>query len=214
MDGDRIRTIYCGLDHERFTLADPPPRSETPLVVSWSRLRRYKSLDVAIRAFDLIQTEMPDARMLIMGRGPDEDRLRKLTAKLGLDDVVEFRGFMPWDELVAHPAPLPRLPEPQPQGGLGADRGRGQPVRPAGGGQRPARAEGLGARRETGSLVPYGDDAAFAAEALTICCGIPTCGGSAARRPAPGPAPSAGRAASTNPWPCSTKWPRRPEAAR
>ncbi|PIE75569.1 hypothetical protein CSA17_06785 [bacterium DOLJORAL78_65_58] len=51
MDGDRIRTIYCGTEHERFALADPPPRNPTPLIVSWSRLRRYKSVDVALRAF-------------------------------------------------------------------------------------------------------------------------------------------------------------------
>ena len=48
LNRERVRTIYCGLDHERFELADPPPRSETPLVVTWSRLRRYKSIDVAI----------------------------------------------------------------------------------------------------------------------------------------------------------------------
>ena len=73
MDGEKIHTIYCGLEHARFTLDDPPPRSATPLVVTWSRLRRYKSIDVAIRAFGRIHREMPDARMLVMGRGPDED---------------------------------------------------------------------------------------------------------------------------------------------
>ena len=37
------RCIYCGLDHERLALDDPPPRDEPPRVVSWSRLRRYKT---------------------------------------------------------------------------------------------------------------------------------------------------------------------------
>jgi len=168
MDGDRIRTIYCGLDHEKFTLADPPPRSETPLVVSWSRLRRYKSLDVAIRAFDVIQKEMPAARMLVMGRGPDESRLRKLTLKLGLQDKVEFRGFMPWDELVAtlHRCHVFLNPSPKEGWGLTVVEANqcGLPVvasdRP---GLKDSVRDGV-----TGALVPYGDHEAFAAEAVKI----------------------------------------------
>ena len=168
MDGDRIRTIYCGLDHEKFTLADPPPRSETPLVVSWSRLRRYKSLDVAIRAFDVIQKEMPAARMLVMGRGPDESRLRKLTLKLGLQDKVEFRGFMPWEELVAtlHRCHVFLNPSPKEGWGLTVVEANqcGLPVvasdRP---GLKDSVRDGV-----TGALVPYGDHEAFAAEAVKI----------------------------------------------
>ena len=33
LDADRIHTVFCGLEHEKFELADPPPRSPTPLVV-------------------------------------------------------------------------------------------------------------------------------------------------------------------------------------
>ena len=168
MDGARIRTVYCGLEHEKFTLADPPPRSATPLVVSWSRLRRYKSIDVAIRAFDLIQRELPDARMLVMGRGPDEERLRKLTRRLGLQDKVEFRGFMPWEELVAalHRCHVFLNPSPKEGWGLTVVEANqcGLPVvasdRP---GLKDSVRDGI-----TGSLVPYGDEKAFAAEALKI----------------------------------------------
>jgi len=168
MNGDRIRTIFCGLDHEKFTLEDPPPRSETPLVVSWSRLRRYKSLDVAIRAFDLIQKELPAARMLIMGRGPDEQRLRNLTRKLQLEDKIDFRGFLDWEELVAtlHRCHVFLNPSPKEGWGLTVVEANqcGLPVvasdRP---GLKDSVRDGV-----TGALVPYGDEQAFAAEALRI----------------------------------------------
>jgi len=168
MDGARIRTIYCGLEHEKFNLTDPPPRSETPLVVSWSRLRRYKSIDVAIRAFDLIQRQMPEARMLIMGRGPDEPRLQKLTRKLGLQDKIEFRGFQPWNELVTslHQCHVFLNPSPKEGWGLTVVEANqcGLPVvasdRP---GLKDSVRDGV-----TGSLVPYGDAEAFAGEALKI----------------------------------------------
>ncbi len=168
LPADRVRTIYCGHDHERFRLDDPPPRSETPLLVSWSRLRRYKSLDVAIRAFDVVQRELPDARLLIMGRGPDEKRLRALTARLGLERKVEFRGFQPWDELVRtlHRCHVFLNPSPKEGWGLTVIEANqcGVPVVASDApGLRDSVRDG-----ETGALAPYGDHAAFAREALRM----------------------------------------------
>ncbi len=168
MDADRIQTIFCGMDHQRFTLADPPPRSETPLVVTWSRLRKYKSIDIALRAFARIHKELPEARMLVMGRGPDEDRLRKMTTSLGLDEVVEFRGFMPWEELVRtlHRSHVFLNPSPKEGWGLTVIEANqcGLPVVAS---DRPGLKDSV-RHGETGSLVPYGDEEAFAREALVL----------------------------------------------
>jgi len=168
LDGERIKTIYCGLDHERFTLTDPPPRSDTPLVVSWSRLRRYKSVDVAIRAFGHIQRELPDARMLIMGRGPDESRLRKLVTGLDLDDVISFSGFLSWADLVRtlHRAHVFLNPSPKEGWGLTVVEANqcGLPVVAS---ARPGLQDSV-LDGETGFLVPYGDDRAFADKALAL----------------------------------------------
>lgn len=168
LDPARVTTIYCGLEHERFTLADPPARSDTPLLVSWSRLRRYKSLDVAIRAFDLVQKELPAARLLIMGRGPDEARLRALTRKLGLEAKVEFRGFQPWDELVRtlHRCHVFLNPSPKEGWGLTVVEANqcGLPVVATDApGLRDSVRDG-----ETGVLVPYGDARAMADHALLL----------------------------------------------
>ncbi len=168
LDPARVTTILCGLEHERFTLADPPPRGDTPLLVSWSRLRRYKSLDVAIRAFDLVQKELPEARLLIMGRGPDEPRLRALTGKLGLEAKVEFRGFQPWDELVRtlHRCHVFLNPSPKEGWGLTVVEANqcGLPVVATDApGLRDSVRDG-----ETGVLVPYGDARAMADHALLL----------------------------------------------
>jgi glycosyltransferase involved in cell wall biosynthesis len=168
LDPARVTTIYCGLEHERFTLADPPARSDTPLLVSWSRLRRYKSLDVAIRAFDLVQRELPAARLLIMGRGPDEARLRALTRRLGLEAKVEFRGFQPWDELVRtlHRCHVFLNPSPKEGWGLTVVEANqcGLPVVATDApGLRDSVRDG-----ETGVLVPYGDARAMADHALLL----------------------------------------------
>jgi len=168
LDGDRIHTIYCGTEHERFARDNPPPRSETPLIVSWSRLRRYKSVDVAIRAFTHIHREMPAARLLIMGRGPDENRLRRLVARLGLNDVVTFSGFMSWDDLVGtlHRAHVFLNPSPKEGWGLTVIEANlcGLPVVAS---ARPGLQDSV-RDGETGFLVPYGDERAFADKALQL----------------------------------------------
>ncbi|MFT7698326.1 MAG: glycosyltransferase involved in cell wall biosynthesis [Candidatus Krumholzibacteriia bacterium] len=168
LNGARIKTIFCGMDHEKFTLPNPPPRSETPLVVSWSRLRRYKSVDVAIRAFVHIQKEMPEAKLLIMGRGPDEKRLQKMVDRCGLADAVTFAGFMPWDELVEtlHRAHVFLNPSPKEGWGLTVIEANqcGLPVVAS---DRPGLRDSV-RDEETGFLVPYGDDLAFARRALQL----------------------------------------------
>ena len=168
LKAERITTVYCGLDHARFTLDQPPPRSETPLVVAWSRLRKYKSNDVAIKAFAEIHRRLPEARMLVLGRGPDEGRLRRLTGRLGLDEVVDFRGFTPWDELVhtLHRAHVFLNPSPKEGWGLTVIEANqcGLPVVAS---DRPGLKDSV-RDGETGDLVPFGDHQAFAARALDM----------------------------------------------
>ena len=165
---DRVKVVYCGLDHARFELANPPPRSPTPLVVTWSRLRRYKSIHVAIAAFAKIRDQLPGARLLIVGRGPDERRLRKLVRRLGLSDSVVFAGYLPWDELVhvLHTAHVFLNPSPKEGWGLTVIEANrcGLPVVAS---DRPGLRDSVREDR-TGMLVPYGDSDAFAHGALRL----------------------------------------------
>lgn len=164
----RIHTILCGLDQRRFALADPPPRAPAPLLVTWSRLRRYKSVDVALRALARLRESVPAARLLVIGRGPDEPRLRRLARRLRLDDAVEFAGFLPWDELVRslHRAHVFLNPSPKEGWGLTVIEAArcGLPTvasdRP---GLRDSVRDG-----ETGFLVPYGDPGAMAEAARRL----------------------------------------------
>jgi len=168
LNGDRIEVIYCGLEHQRFHLDEKPRRPEQPLVVCWSRLRKYKSTDVAIKAFAHIHQELPGATMLVMGKGPDEPRLRKLTAKLGLTDQVEFTGHLPWDELVRtlHRAHVFLNPSPKEGWGLTVVEANqcGVPVVAS---DRPGLRDSV-RHDQTGLLVPYGDHRAMGQAALQM----------------------------------------------
>lgn len=72
-----------------------PEPFETPTVVSVGRLIAYKRVADLLRAFVRVRSAVPDARLVIIGSGPEADRLRALAAHLGIADAVAWRGFVP-----------------------------------------------------------------------------------------------------------------------
>lgn len=87
-----IDVVPCGIDHELHQPALVEGRE--PLIVSLGRLEPYKRIDLALRAFALVHRERPDARFAIVGRGQEEARLRRLSRTLGVEDAVQFCGFL------------------------------------------------------------------------------------------------------------------------
>ena len=60
-----------------------------PYVVSIGRLERYKGHEHVIRAFARLLLEEPHMRLLILGAGPDEQRLNRIARSLYVHDRVE-----------------------------------------------------------------------------------------------------------------------------
>jgi L-malate glycosyltransferase len=46
----------------------------------------------ALRAFDLVRKQLPQARLTVAGSGPELEALRSLAGELGLDAAVDFSG--------------------------------------------------------------------------------------------------------------------------
>jgi len=92
---DSIRVIYNGVDSDRLT-PDPTQRSREPLFVYLGRLKKYKRVDIVIRAF----AELGDtsARLEIAGAGDYRASLERLVESLGLGSRVKFLGFVSEDE--------------------------------------------------------------------------------------------------------------------
>jgi phosphatidyl-myo-inositol dimannoside synthase len=72
---------------------------DAPLLLTVARLVPHKGQDVALRALALLRPEFPTLRYLIIGRGPDEARLRSLAAELGVEDLVVFAGALDDDAI-------------------------------------------------------------------------------------------------------------------
>ena len=78
-----------------------PPRTEgTFHVMTAGRLHRLKGFAIAVRAFGRFAAAHPDARMTIIGKGPEKERLERLIRELGLGDSVRIQDWLPRDEVV------------------------------------------------------------------------------------------------------------------
>lgn len=79
-----------------------PPRlspGSTPTAVFAGRLVREKGVDVLLRAFAQVVQQMPEARLIIAGTGPEQNTLAELVQALGLGQQVALTGHLARDEL-------------------------------------------------------------------------------------------------------------------
>ena len=96
---ERISIVNLAVDHSTFRVTGVP-KSATPLVGHFGRLKRYKSVDVLLRAMVLARQTIYDLRAVIVGDGDDRTRLESLAQELGLSDAVQFTGFVAAEEQV------------------------------------------------------------------------------------------------------------------
>ncbi|MEX1995324.1 MAG: glycosyltransferase family 4 protein [Candidatus Saccharimonadales bacterium] len=69
-------------------------KKKAPSVVFLGRLVERKGCRLLIEAFAILHKDCPDARLTILGDGPQRKDLEKLTIKKGIAEVVEFKGFI------------------------------------------------------------------------------------------------------------------------
>jgi len=100
-----VSVLYPGADVDRFhpdlptaDIRDGLDIGDAPLVVCVSRLVPRKGQDVLIEAMPSIRARVPDARLLIVGGGPYEDRLRAL-ADAAPPGSVQLVGQVPEQDL-------------------------------------------------------------------------------------------------------------------
>jgi glycosyltransferase involved in cell wall biosynthesis len=165
---DRIDVVLCGLDHARFRLLTGVDRNPEPTLVHFGRVRKYKAIDVVLRAFERVRRRHPAARLVVIGDGPELPALERLARKLGVDGAVQFTGRMGTAELVEILNRCHVFLNASPKEGLGLTvveaNACGVPVV---GSDRPGLRDSI-RDGETGFLVPYGDVDAFAARTLEL----------------------------------------------
>ncbi|MES1245038.1 MAG: glycosyltransferase family 4 protein [Acidobacteriota bacterium] len=100
-DDPKLICIPWGVEAERFRPPAQEPPPPPPLVIGFLSLldvhHRYKGLDVLLEALALL----PDTRLRVGGRGEDLEDYQRQAREFGVEDRVEFLGFVPDAELNA-----------------------------------------------------------------------------------------------------------------
>ena len=115
---DKVAVIPPGYDDTRFYPVSTASRqalkqefqAEGPVVMALGRIARNKGYDLLLKAMPVVFHRVEDCR-LILAIGSDDPNeqergmlreLEGLAADLGIEDRVEFRGYVPDDQLADH----------------------------------------------------------------------------------------------------------------
>jgi glycosyltransferase involved in cell wall biosynthesis len=102
-EASRAELTEIGVDSERISVVhngtDPAPerqrpRSSQPTVLCVGRLVPHKRIEHAMDAVAKARTELPGARLVVVGAGWWAERLHAYADSLGIADAVEFRGYV------------------------------------------------------------------------------------------------------------------------
>lgn len=80
-----ISVFSLGIDHNRYVVGE---KSKTPLFVFVARLVRMKRADLCIEAIREIRKKYNEIKLVIVGYGPQENDIKKLIKKYGLQKNV------------------------------------------------------------------------------------------------------------------------------
>jgi PEP-CTERM/exosortase A-associated glycosyltransferase len=106
----KVTVIPNAVDMERFAynrprdtaLANELGLSEATVFGFLGSFYAYEGLTLAVQALPAILKSHPNARLLLVGGGPQEAMLKDMTRALGLSDKVLFAGRVPHDDVARY----------------------------------------------------------------------------------------------------------------
>ena len=165
---EHIRIVHCGMDHSTYTVDSGLSKFEQPTILYVGRIKRYKSVDVILRAMPDVLEKIPDARLVIVGSGDNLPELKLFSRKLGISESVVFTGFVSMEEKIDWMRRSHVIVNPSPKEGWGltnieANACGTLAVASDADGLRDSVKDG-----ETGLLFPYGDSRTLAEKVIKI----------------------------------------------
>lgn len=94
-----LHLVSLAVDHDLFRPSGAAKAAE-PLIGYVGRIKRYKSIDHVIEALPDVLARVPAVRLVVVGEGDDRNRLERIVAAKGLQQVVEFTGYVTDDRKV------------------------------------------------------------------------------------------------------------------
>ncbi|OQY27115.1 MAG: hypothetical protein B6244_11570 [Candidatus Cloacimonetes bacterium 4572_55] len=89
---EQVRVIYTGLTQADYSAPHTHPLSDHPIVIYLGRIKKYKGVDLGMKAIKKLQEKYPNIEYQIVGSGDYVADLKQLAAELDLDKNVSFLG--------------------------------------------------------------------------------------------------------------------------
>jgi glycosyltransferase involved in cell wall biosynthesis len=102
-------TTYFGVCREKITIIKNPafkresaarePLPDEPTLLFAGRFVKYKNLERVIRAFSHVRRTTGKGKLVLIGKGPEEDRLKEVVKECSVAETVIFANQVPQEEL-------------------------------------------------------------------------------------------------------------------
>lgn len=104
---EKIKIVHMGTE---VTMFDPKKRDKNwrklfgnnpKIILGVGRLIKWKGFEYLVRAMPLVLAKFPQAKLVILGKGPEEENLKKIAEKLNLkmDENLFFLGTFGPDKM-------------------------------------------------------------------------------------------------------------------
>ena len=97
---DRMRIVHCGIEPGRYGRDEARAPGKTMAFIG--RMSGVKGAPLMIEALAALLPRHPEARLVMIGGGPERPALERQAARLGVADSVRFTGTQTQDEVAAH----------------------------------------------------------------------------------------------------------------
>lgn len=100
---EKIVTIPNGVDTGIFKPTENARKKNQIFFLSvLDKFHKYKGLDYLLEALVGVKESIPDVKLVVGGKGELLEFYKSKTEELGLEDNVEFKGFLSDEEVVSH----------------------------------------------------------------------------------------------------------------
>ncbi len=96
---DKVRVVRCGIDTERFAAREPVEADGELRILYVGRLVAVKGQPVLLEALAGLGRRGVEARLTLVGEGPERASLERLAESLGVSDRVTFTGALSHDRV-------------------------------------------------------------------------------------------------------------------
>lgn len=100
---DKVEVIPCGVDVNKFKYLNNGDTENIIFFLSiLDEFHRYKGLDYLLKALKIVKMDIPNIKLVVGGKGKLLDYYQNMVNSLGLEDNVEFHGFIPDEKIVEY----------------------------------------------------------------------------------------------------------------